>query len=91
MKITFTAEVENEYEAEKLKRRFEMLTDPDWVAIWWGIEDVYEMRPDLDSNQAQKVLQVLEHDHDASIGANWETIEDIAQELYGEAPEEEEV
>lgn len=88
MKITFTAEVSNEFEAEQLKRRFAMLTDPNYIAIWWGVEDVQEMRPDLDEEQARRVLKCLEHDHDASYGINWDSITDQAEYIFGEAPEE---
>jgi len=52
------------------------------IAIIWGIEDVEEVRPDLNKDQAWEVLQACEDEHDASIGLDWDLIELIAEKLF---------
>ena len=54
------------------------------VAIFWHIEDVQSIRPDLSDEQASLVLQRLKNNHDANVGINWETIEIIADILFPE-------
>ena len=56
------------------------------MSIIWSVEDVQTVRPDLDDEQAFKVLQHIKKHHDANIGISWETIEIAADILY---PEEE--
>ena len=55
------------------------------IAIEWCIDDVWEMRPDLTSDQAWEVLKAIVDRHDANIGINWEYIEAVADDLYPEA------
>lgn len=57
MKLTFTVEVENDYEAEKLKRRFAMLTNPDWIAIWWSIDDVLGQSKGWDDDEEPTITE----------------------------------
>jgi hypothetical protein len=57
------------------------------IAIVWTVDDVLEMRPDLNEDQAWKVLLFIEKHHDAGIGINWEVIEATAQILFGDEPE----
>jgi hypothetical protein len=45
------------------------------IAIIWSVEDVKEVRPDLDDEQCAEVLSACENRHDANIGINWEVIE----------------
>ena len=52
------------------------------VAVIWSIEDVQEVRPDIDDDQAWEVLQRCYHRHDCEIGFNWMLIEFIADDLY---------
>lgn len=81
--ITFTAEVESDYEAEKLKRRFNMLTDPDWIAIWWHIDDVIgqsklwddEAEPSITEDEAREVLRLADKYHDCTEGLNWDVLD----------------
>jgi hypothetical protein len=58
------------------------------IAIVWNTDDVLEVRPDLSEEQAWEVLQLAEREHDATSGINWESLEAIADSLYGEAPEQ---
>ena len=57
------------------------------IAIVWSVEDVLEIRPDLSREQAAEVLEQVSQDHDAGIGINWQTLEYVADELFGDIPE----
>jgi len=57
------------------------------IAITWSIEDVQFVRPDLTDDQAWQVLQQVNRHHDAELGVNWQTLECIAEDLFGDAPE----
>lgn len=54
------------------------------IAIIWSIEDVQEMRPDLNDDQAWKVLQQCGNQHDCNYGLTWEGIEAVAEILFPE-------
>ncbi len=54
------------------------------VAVIWSVEDVLELRPDLDEEQAWKVLQQCSHVHDCEVGFNWHLIEYVANDLFPE-------
>lgn len=54
------------------------------VSIKWATEDVWEVRPDLTEQQADKVLDALVDKHDATIGVNWDVIEIIANNMFPE-------
>lgn len=56
--------------------------DPDKITITWCTEDVLNIRPDLTNAQAREVLYELGHNHDASIGINWEVIDIKAEGMY---------
>jgi hypothetical protein len=58
-----------------------MLTE---IKITWSIEDVQSVREDLTDEQCSEVLELLQDNHDASIGINWEVIEATCQELFPE-------
>ena len=52
------------------------------IAIFWHIEDVQSIRPDLTDEQASIVLQRLKKSHDASVGINWDVIDCVADSLF---------
>jgi len=54
------------------------------IAIFWNIEDVQSIRPDLSDEKASTVLKHLKKNHDASVGVNWETIEVVADIVFPE-------
>lgn len=56
------------------------------IAIYWHIEDVQSIRPDLTNHQAGRVLKHLKDNHDASVGIYWEVIEIVADILYPFTP-----
>jgi hypothetical protein len=60
------------------------------IAHLWGTEDVQAVRPDLDDDQAWQVLQTVARRLDSQHGMSWETVEIVAEELFGEAPETDE-
>jgi len=63
------------------------LGNPDEISIVWSTEDVLCVRPDLNKEEARKVLYELDHNHDATIGINWEVIDIIAEGMF-EKPKE---
>ena len=58
------------------------LTDPDWIASWWHIDDVqscYNSGEDpeelnLTDEEAREVLRLAEKYHNAENGLNWEVL-----------------
>jgi hypothetical protein len=65
----------------------EILAERRLIGLLWGIDDVQEVRPDLTEDQCWEVLQQVERREDATIGVTWDTLECIAHELFGDAPE----
>ena len=66
---------------------YALLAERRQIAAIWSIEDVQEVRPDLTDEQAWEVLQEVERQLDATLGVTWETLEWVAQHLFGVAPE----
>ena len=65
----------------------ELLAQERKIAHIWGIDDVQCIRPDLDDDQAWQVLQDIERHLDSQYGICFDTLEIMADELYGPAPE----
>jgi hypothetical protein len=65
------------------------LTDPDWLASWWNIDDVREVNggEDLTDGEAQDVLELAENRFDANIGINWEVLEHYVDCVLGDRKE----
>jgi hypothetical protein len=55
------------------------------LIIKWNVEDVLNVRPDLNEEEAKEVLCALANDFDANIGVNWAVIEIMAEEEFPEA------
>jgi hypothetical protein len=66
---------------------YELLAHNREIAAIWCVDDVQELRPDLSEDQAWEVLQLADRRWDSEFGITWTTIEIIAQELFGDAPE----
>lgn len=64
-----------------------LLAEHRQVAIIWCIEDVQEIRPDLDDDQCWAVLQRCERLHDCNDGFNWYLIEAVAEDLFPKTQE----
>jgi hypothetical protein len=60
---------------------------PDRIAIFWHIDDVKEVRPDLSDDQARQVLQAAKRSHDAVLGLSYPTLSAWCDTLFGAAPE----
>ena len=56
------------------------------VAIFWAIEDVQHVRPDLNDEQAWEVLQDCRDKHDSEWGFTWTFIKDVADDLFPQSP-----
>jgi len=52
------------------------------IAVVWTIEDVQEIRSDLDDEQAWRVLQACDGNHDANVGINWNVLEEYAELFF---------
>jgi hypothetical protein len=66
---------------------YELLARRKQIAVIWSIEDVHDIRPDLNDEQAWQVLQQADSKLDASIGITWDILEYHANDLFGAAPE----
>ena len=52
------------------------------IAIFWGVDDVKSVRPDLTDDQCMEVLEQCDDKHDANIGISWDVIEFHAGYLF---------
>lgn len=62
----------------------EILKEEGTVAVIWSILDVTSVRPDLNKEQAMKVLEIVKRSHDSNYGITWDTLKDTANNLYPE-------
>jgi len=51
------------------------LTNPDWIASWWHIDDVKGLNKKLTNEECRDVLRLVDSEHDANIGINWDFIQ----------------
>ena len=65
-----------------------LVDNRDTIALLWCVDDVLEIRPDLNQDQASEVLMMVEDKHDAGIGVNWDTLQIWADYLYPEEDSE---
>ena len=63
-----------------------LLAENRQIADIWGIDDVQEVRPDLDEDQAWAVLQAAAKRLDSNFGITWDTVDTLADELYPDKP-----
>lgn len=54
----------------------------DTISITWHIDDVKEVRPDLNKKQCREVLQEVKKSHDATFGVTWDTLKIVADDLF---------
>jgi len=67
------------------------LTSPDWMSVWWHIDDVKEcVDYDLTDEQARKVLEMSETYHDPNYGLNWNAFQVYADQIKTEEEEKNE-
>ena len=61
------------------------------IAAIWSIEDVKGIRPHLTDEQAWQVLEHVGDKHDAEWGISWITLETVADDLFPEPANTQEV
>ena len=49
---------------------------PDEISINWHFTDVQERDDTLTNDEARQVLQLMKNNHDATIGINWDVIDE---------------
>jgi len=60
----------------------ELLEQRRQVAVIWGTEDVQNVRPDLNDDQAWEVLQECNRRHDCEVGFTWEMMNILADDMF---------
>ena len=64
-----------------------LLAEHGYIAIFWHIDDVKEVRPDLTDEQCFEVLQQCDDEHDALVGLDLDLVRIHASELFPETDE----
>ena len=64
-----------------IKLAIERATNPDYMSVDWHVDDVHEIIEGLTTEQARHVLWRAQHDHDASMGINWQTLRNAHADL----------
>lgn len=91
--LTITVNVSDDFSdfrKDELIRNCQMLADPDWIAVFWCVDDVKSVAPHLSDDEAREVLETAERRHDADIGINWIVLETISDMLFGHPDDEDE-
>jgi len=65
----------------------ELLTQRRQVAVIWGVEDVQNVCPDLNDDQAWEVLKECRDRHDCELGFTWDLIECVVGMLFPDLSE----
>ena len=69
------------------------LTNPDWIASWWHIDDVKEQYlgdeeyGELTDEEAREVLRLADKYHDCENGLNWEVFDSWADHVKAQRKE----
>lgn len=90
--IRDVVEVENVYAVDNKMIKEVYESQDDQIAIVWSIDDVKGLDSDredeneapLTDDEAKRVLSLLKSEHDASIGINWDTIQEWIDYVKGE-------
>lgn len=53
----------------------------DTISITWHIDDVLQVDDTLTKSQAKQVLHLLKHNHDGTVGINWDVIEQTIEQV----------
>jgi len=73
---------------ERIERYKQKIIDGETIMSVWSLEDVQSQMEDdgllLSINQQKEVLSLVESEHDASVGINWDTISYWISEVYQE-------
>ena len=52
------------------------------ISLIWCVDDVLEVAPKLDRDEAMEVLEAVLDKHDATIGVNWDVLAITAEWLF---------
>ena len=52
-----------------------------WEAVWWHVDDVLQVAPNLTDKEAKIVLTIAVNNHDPSVGITWDVLKQIADNL----------
>ena len=52
------------------------------IVITWSTNDVLDVREDLSEEQAEKVLLMVEREHNADVGINWDVLRETADRMF---------
>ena len=69
------------------------LTNPDWIASWWHIDDIKEQYlgdeeySELTDEEAREVLRLADKYHDCENGLNWEVFDSWADHVKAQRKE----
>lgn len=69
------------------------LTDPNWLASWWHIDDIKEQYlgdgeySQLTDEEAREVLRLADKEHDCEYGLNWEVFDAWADHVKAQRKE----
>jgi hypothetical protein len=81
MKITIEVDIPNGRSVSEAEAAVKRHFDPDWMAIWWNIDDVKEqyegdgVYSEVTDAEAREVLRLAEREHDSEVGINWEVLD----------------
>lgn len=75
---TITIQIPDDANERAVITAAERASSPDWIAIWWNIDDVKSLRDDdgeqPSDDRCREVLYLADEQHDANIGINWEVL-----------------
>ena len=71
---TLTIEIPDDANEAEARLAAQRAADPDWIAIWWHVDDVLSLDSELTNDECCKVLGLADESHDANIGINWDTL-----------------
>jgi hypothetical protein len=70
---------------QERKHNVENANNPDYMAIWWHIDDVKSRAEEdgikLTDDEAREILLLAKDDHDCNYGITWETFDDYIQDM----------
>lgn len=89
--ITIQINVPDEFPEHNVQRLIgvaEMEASPDFMSIWWSIEDVTDRcREDITDDEAREILEMMDKYHDCTIGVSWDTMDVYIDEVLNQREE----
>lgn len=63
---------------QAIAKEADITTLPDSIDSSWHIDDVKSIAEDLTDDECRQVLQLVDRNHDATVGINWDVLENWA-------------